>query len=390
MELKTENLAILLTDIAGFTETTIQQSRLDNERLIDTHSRLLLPLIRRFRGRLVKTIGDAFLIVFKSPTDAMLCAMAMQDALFAHNRNEPPERQIHIRIAASLGEVRVTRNDIFGEPVNMTSRIEGITPADEIYFSEAMYMAMNKAEVPSQEVGWRELKGVAQPVRIYQIPRFGNPRLVAADAMSTQDMNGIAFPYGGAHLSKNHPPERFFEHATHLRIGALRLFRTHGRRAGLTALAIAALTGVALATLKFWPRPHTAEPVVADARPPAQGSSPAATPKPEPQAKPPSKPPPVTPRAEPATRTLPAPRAAEPAAPRPAPAPAPVEYTSLRAAKAAYRNNKLSKSEYRRVVGELRARMEAEEQALKNQYRGGHIDKREYKRAREALQRKYD
>lgn len=222
MELKTENLAILLTDIAGFTETTIQQSRLDNERLIDTHSRVLLPLIKRFKGRLVKTIGDAFLIVFKSPTDAMLCAMAMQDALFGHNRNEPPERQIRIRIAASLGEVRVTRNDIFGEPVNMTSRIEGITPADEIYFSEAVYMAMNKAEVPSQEVGWKELKGVAQPVRIYQIPRFGNPRLVAADAMSTQDMNGIAFPYGGAHLSKNHPPERFFENATHLRIGALR------------------------------------------------------------------------------------------------------------------------------------------------------------------------
>lgn len=251
-------------------------------------------------------------------------------------------------------------------------------------------MAMNKAEVPSQEVGWQELKGVAQPVRIYQIPRFGNPRLVAADAMSTQDMNGIAFPYGGAHLSKNHPPERFFEHATHLRIGALRLFRTHGRRAGLTALAIATLTGAALATLKFWPRTHTTEPVVADARPPAQASSPPATPKPEPQAKPPTKPPPVTPRAEPATRTMPPPRVAEPAAPRPAPAPAPVEYTSLRAAKVAYRNNKLSKAEYRRVVGELRARMEAEEQALKNQYRGGHIDKREYKRAREALLRKYD
>ena len=387
MELKTENLAILLTDIAGFTETTIQQSRLDNERLIDTHSRLLLPLIRRFRGRLIKTIGDAFLIVFKSPTDAMLCAMAMQDALFAHNRGQPAERQIHIRIAASLGEVRVTRNDIFGEPVNMTSRIEGITPADEIYFSEAVYMAMNKAEVPSQEVGWRELKGVAQPVRVYQIPRFGNPRLVAADAMSTQDIDGIAFPYGGAHLSKNHPPERFFEHATNLRIGALRIFRTHGRRAGLAALAIAAVTGVALATLKFWPRAQTPEPAAADVRPAPPASSPAATPKPEPQpAKSRLKPQPsVTPRAETATRSVSPPRAAEPAATTPTP----VEYTSLRAAKAAYRNNKLSKPEYRRIVGELRAQIDAEEQALKNQYRGGHIDKREYKRAREALQRKY-
>ncbi len=48
--------------------------------------------------------------------------MAMQDALFEYNRPIPSEKQIHIRVAASLGEVRVVKEDIFGDPVNVTIR----------------------------------------------------------------------------------------------------------------------------------------------------------------------------------------------------------------------------------------------------------------------------
>src|SRR3990172_5032169 len=131
MAIKTENLAILMTDIVGFTEATVHQSRSDMEAMLATHNRVLLPIVRRYRGRHIKSIGDALLLAFRSPTDAMLCAMAMQDALYEYNRSMPKDRRIHIRIGASLGEVRVTRNDIFGEPVNLTNRVAGVTPADE-------------------------------------------------------------------------------------------------------------------------------------------------------------------------------------------------------------------------------------------------------------------
>ena len=200
--MKTENLAIVLTDIAGYTEATQKQSRLDNARLLNTHNRILYPIVRRYKGRHVKSIGDALLLVFRSPTDAMLCAMAMQDALFEFNRNAPKEQQIHIRVAASRGEVRGTRNEVLGEAVNVTSRIESITPVDEIYMSEAVYMAMNKAEVPSQEVGRRELKGISGPISIFNIPRFSTPRLVPQDVMTAEDMSDLVYPYGGAHLTE--------------------------------------------------------------------------------------------------------------------------------------------------------------------------------------------
>ena len=200
MDIKTENLTILFVDIAGFTATTSRQSRAENAHLLQTFDGTLLPLIKRFKGIVVKSIGDALLITFRSPTDAMLCAMALQDAMHEYNLNAPEDKRIHIRVAANLGEVRVTKKDIFGEPVNVASRIEGIAPADEIYLSEAVFMAMNKAEVPAQEVGYKELKGIPQTTRIYSIPRFATPRLIPERiAESGEQGSELLFPYGGMH-----------------------------------------------------------------------------------------------------------------------------------------------------------------------------------------------
>ncbi|NQD35975.1 hypothetical protein HPT27_03000 [Permianibacter sp. IMCC34836] len=205
MDIRTENLTILFVDIAGFTATTSRQSRAENAHLLQTFERTLLPLIKRFKGNVVKSIGDALLLTFRSPTDAMLCSMALQDAMHAHNLNAPDAEKIHIRVAANLGEVRVTKKDIFGEPVNVASRIEGVAPADEIYLSEAVYMAMNKAEVPAQEVGFKELAGITQPVRIYSIPRFATHRLIPQNIQPPEQGSELLFPYGGMHQRAPRP-----------------------------------------------------------------------------------------------------------------------------------------------------------------------------------------
>jgi class 3 adenylate cyclase len=197
--IKTENLTILFVDIAGFTATTSRQSRVENARLLQNFGSTLLPLIKGYKGKLIKTIGDALLITFRSPTDAMLCSMALQDAMHGYNLTAPEGEKIHIRVAANLGEVRVTKNDIFGEPVNVASRIEGVAPADEIYLSEAVYMAMNKAEVPAMDVGSKELAGVPHPVRLYNIPRFSTHRLVAESANAEEKGSELLYPYGGMH-----------------------------------------------------------------------------------------------------------------------------------------------------------------------------------------------
>jgi len=195
---RTENLTIMFTDVVGYTQRTSGQSRVQIRDLLRRCNSILLPLIRRYGGWQVKNLGDALLIAFRSPTDALRCGMAQHDAIAASNRDLPPEQHLHIRIAVTLGEVLVQDNDVFGEAVNLAARLENVTPADHLYFTEAVYLAMNKAEVSSQLVGTEEFKGIPEPVRIYQVPPRQMSRLVpAAEPLSAPEPE---LPFGGAHL----------------------------------------------------------------------------------------------------------------------------------------------------------------------------------------------
>ena len=201
------NLAIMFTDMTGYTAKTSVQSRADNQKMLNTHNAILLPLVKSFGGRHVKSIGDALLCVFVSPTDSLLCAMAMQDALFDYNKRKPEEEQIHIKVGLNIGEVRLEHKDVFGDAVNVASRIQNITPTDEIYFSDVLHAAMNKAEVPAAVVGMKSLKGLQDEIKIWQIPRFSSPTLVPAQVQQNADIAEIAYPYGGAHTRV--PKKRF-------------------------------------------------------------------------------------------------------------------------------------------------------------------------------------
>lgn len=193
---KTDNLTILFTDMVDFTERTSHQSRAENRVMLRNYSRLLLPLAARYGGRCIKSIGDAFLIVFRSPTDAVRSAMAMQDALAEYNTTQPENARIQIRVSINVGEVRVDGHDVFGEAVNVASRVENITPKNEIYFTEAVYLSMNKAEVPSEPLGEFKLKGIPEPVRLYRVPVHTLNRLMPVGDLNLSEGE---FPYGGMH-----------------------------------------------------------------------------------------------------------------------------------------------------------------------------------------------
>jgi class 3 adenylate cyclase len=173
--LRTENLAIVFTDIVGYTARTSRQTREENARLLAEHDRLLLPIVRAFGGRRIKSIGDALLLAFRSPTDSVLCGMAMQDRLARHAVESPETERLVIRVAINLGEVRLERGDVFGEPVNVAARLEHETPPGEVWLTDAVQLSMNRAEVELEEVGTRELRGVSQPVRIHRVRRIDGP-----------------------------------------------------------------------------------------------------------------------------------------------------------------------------------------------------------------------
>ena len=173
--MRTANLAIVFTDIKGFTERTSKQTLEQNEKLLTTHNELLAPLFKGLGGRIVKTIGDAFMVTFESPTSAVLAGIAVQDSLWAYNQKAVAEEQLHVRVAINVGEVRLEGNDVFGEPVNIAARVEGVAEADEVTFTEAVYLSMNRADVPAEELGRFELKGIPEQIRLYKVTRTTVP-----------------------------------------------------------------------------------------------------------------------------------------------------------------------------------------------------------------------
>lgn len=167
--MENKNLTIMFTDIKGFTRRTSQQSRSATVDLIKQHNELLVPIFEQRGGKIIKTIGDAFLVVFESPTNAVLTGIQLQQKLKQHNGNSAEADRLEVRVAISTGEVSIIDNDIYGEAVNIAARLESVSEANEVYFTEATYLAMNRSEVPTAEIGYRLFKGITDKIKIFKV-----------------------------------------------------------------------------------------------------------------------------------------------------------------------------------------------------------------------------
>lgn len=210
--MRTENLAIVFIDIAGFTPRTSNQTREENLSMLKRFDGIVRPLVRSYAGRVVKTIGDAYLLTFRSPTDALLCSMAVHDLIVETDAAIKPQDQFTIRTAVNVGEVRLDGGDVFGDAVNIASRIEGKAGAGEIYFSESAFLSMTRTEVPSEEVGYVELKGIAGKIRLYRVPHADEVSGVLLKQRGDISLQGAAgngsalvrasLPFGGYGLDR--------------------------------------------------------------------------------------------------------------------------------------------------------------------------------------------
>lgn len=162
-----EVLTVMFIDIVGYTKTTAQLSREEFTELHDIFDSFSIPIFQKYGGKVIKKIGDAFLTTFRSPTDALLCGIELQNAFDQYNKHA--HRPIKIRVAVHTGEVIVRNDDVYGEAVNTASRIEGVAKAGHIVFSEAVFSAMNKKEIPYIHLGPHTFKGVKYPIRLFRV-----------------------------------------------------------------------------------------------------------------------------------------------------------------------------------------------------------------------------
>jgi class 3 adenylate cyclase len=162
-------LTILLVDLKGFTPRVAASSRQEVRDLLARFRKPVIAAVGRSGGRIIKEIGDAFLVTFESPTNAVTAGVLLQKLFRDRNRGLGEDDRIDVRVAIHSGEIEEVPGDVLGDGVNVACRVEDVTEIGEVYFTEAVFMLMNRKEVPSCEVGERFLKGLSTPVRLYRV-----------------------------------------------------------------------------------------------------------------------------------------------------------------------------------------------------------------------------
>jgi len=161
--------AIMKTDIIGFSSIVGELSDFELSKLLEEHKEFIIRIIYKYNGSIVKGEGDAFLISFSSVTSAIESAVEIQKKLRKQRENVDGKFRLSLKIMISLGDVMHKNNDVYGESVNIISRIEDITPPDEIYLSESAFLTLRAKNVNLEFVGEFEFKGITGKQKIYRV-----------------------------------------------------------------------------------------------------------------------------------------------------------------------------------------------------------------------------
>jgi adenylate cyclase len=162
--------AIMFTDIVGFSRQ-MGANEARTLRLLETHNQIIQQAVSKHHGTVIKTVGDAFLVDFPSVVHAVQCAQQIQAQFRAHNTEKEATGQIHVRIGIHLGDIVQREGDVFGDGVNIASRLQGLAEPDTICLSDVVYRDVAKKLSLGTVVslGRPKLKNIAERFKVYAL-----------------------------------------------------------------------------------------------------------------------------------------------------------------------------------------------------------------------------
>src|SRR6195256_2426983 len=161
--------AIMFTDMVGYSALSQRDDKLALE-LLEEHRQMLREIFPRFHGTEIKTIGDAFLVEFNSALEAAQCAIEIQRTLAKRNHDVPAARRIEVRIGIHIGDVVHRGGDVYGDGVNIASRIEPLAGAGGICVSmDVERQIRNALEARFEKLAPTEIKKLSVAMALFRI-----------------------------------------------------------------------------------------------------------------------------------------------------------------------------------------------------------------------------
>ena len=163
--------AILAADVVGYSRLVGADEDRTLARLRALRSDLIDPSIAVHNGRVVKRTGDGALVEFRSVVDAVRFAIEVQTGMVERNAGLAADRRIEFRIGVHVCDVvEEADGDMMGDGVNIAARLEGVAEPGAICLSEDAHRHVrDKLKHTFVDLGERELKNIARPMRIYSL-----------------------------------------------------------------------------------------------------------------------------------------------------------------------------------------------------------------------------
>ncbi len=191
---------IMFTDIVGFSLKASEKRLLDTMTLLAVHDKLLMPMIEKYEGVLIKKIGDALMVRFDDPCKACLAAKEMQDRLNDFNRKS--KEKIFIRIGLNTGTVFVKNDDAFGDAVNVAARMESLAKPGRIFLTKKTFELV-KEDIKCELLGEFSIKGKPEPIEVFSI--IDQTNQYEMEELAAKVMEGIGKKVNNAQPTKSEP-----------------------------------------------------------------------------------------------------------------------------------------------------------------------------------------
>ncbi len=181
--------AILAADVVGYSRLMEQDEAGTLVALKSHRAGLIEPKIAEHVGRIVKLMGDGILVEFPSAVEAVQCAVEIQQSMAALNANKPAHRRIEFRIGINIGDVMVEGDDIYGDGVNVATRIEALAEPGGIWIAAMAHQAIcDKLDLLFEDMGEQRVKNIERPIRTYRVRLSEETALLGEATRSTLEL----------------------------------------------------------------------------------------------------------------------------------------------------------------------------------------------------------